>query len=201
MIGLGITTFGNRACTEYTIEHFRKFSPNFKIVTVNQSGIAQAKNTCLSLLDDCKHIFLADDDVQPKIHNWHLPYISSGIKHLSYTFNRKVLGYHNDCTIYEKPSGCMLYIHRDCLKAVGGFDTEYKLYGGEHEDFSRRVFNAGLTPYPYMDLITSSCLIHSMDEHKQVVSSVPGVDRAKVLQSNMKRVSDQVNSKEFKSYK
>lgn len=201
MIGVGISTYGNRPCSKLAIEQIRKFTPNAKIVAVNQYGIAQSKNMCLALLDDCEHIFLFDDDTYPLINGWHLPYTESSIKHLSYTFNRKVLGFHNQCTIYEKPSGCMLYIHRDCIEAVGGFDIEYKLYGGEHEDFSRRVYNAGLTPFPYMDLITSSCLIHSMDEHKQVVSSVPGVDRAKVLQSNMKRVSDQVNSKEFKSYK
>lgn len=201
MIGVGITTFGNRPCSKFVIEHIRKYTPGAKIVTINMYGIAQSKNMCLALLDDCEHIFLFDDDTYPLINDWHLPYIQSNIKHLSYTFNRKVLGFHNECIIYEKPSGCMLYIHRDCINAVGGFDTEYKLYGGEHEDFSRRVFNAGLTPYPYMDLITSSCLIHSMDEHKQVVSSVPAVERAKVLQLNMKRVSEQVNSKEYKSYK
>lgn len=201
MIGIGITTYGNRSCTEHTLNQIRRFSPMCKIVTVNQVGIAQAKNTCLALLDDCKHIFLFDDDCFPIVNNWHLPYLNSNVNHLSYTFNRKVLGYHNDCTIYEKPSGCMIYIHRDCLDVVGGFDTEYKLYAGEHEDFSRRVYNAGLTPFPYMDVTDSNKLIHSMDEYKQVKSSVQGIERAKVIPANMRRVSEQVNSKEFKPYK
>jgi hypothetical protein len=199
MVGIGLTTYGNRETP--ALEMIRKNSKGTKIVTVDMYGIAQAKNMCISLLEDCEHIFLIDDDTYGICKDWYLPYIESGIKHLSYTFNRNVLGFYNQCTIYEKPSGCMLYIHRDCIHAVGGFDTEYNLYAGEHEDFSRRIFNAGLTPYPYMDLITSSCLIHSMDEHKQVVSSVPGSERARVIQGNMRRVVEQANSKEFKPYK
>ena len=201
MIGIGVTTYGDREGTNFAVEQIKKYSKGCRLVKVDQYGIADAKNTCLALLEDCEHIFLFDNDTYPTVVDWHLPYTESGIKHMSYTFNRKVLGFYNQCTIYEKPSGCMLYIHNDCLKAVGGFDKEYKIYGGEHEDYSRRVYNAGLTPYPYMDLIVSKTLIHSMDEHNEVVSSLHPTIRSEFLFNNMNRVNNQVNSKEFKPYK
>lgn len=201
MIGVGITSIGRKEISDNCILQIQRMMPDgAKLhITRDVKGIAQAKNDCLRNLENCSDIFLFDDDIYPVIKDWHIPYIESGVKHLSYTFGREILGFTGNCKVLAKPCGCMLYIHRDCLDAVGGFDEEYTMYSGEHEDFSRRVHNAGLTPFPYMDYISSQVLFHSMDEHKEVVSSVP--HRGRYIPANMKRLTQQVNSKEFKAYK
>ena len=198
-IGIGITTYGNRKTP--ALEMIRKYSPNAKIVTVDCKGIAKAKNMCLALLDDCEHIFLFDDDTWAKQNGWYLPYINSGINHLSYTFNRKVLNENNGITEYELPSGCMIYINRKCLDAVGGFDEQFEGYGYEHVNYSQRVFNAGLTSACYLDVTHSSDYIYSMDEHKQIVSSVSQLDRGKGIQANRPLLMKNRFSKEWKPYK
>ena len=200
MIGIGITNYGNRNTP--ALEMIKKYAPkDAKIVTVNMKGIADAKNMCLALLDECDHIFLFDDDCYPTCEGWHLHYITSGINHMSFTFNRKVLKIENGLIHYELPSGCMLYINRKCLDVIGGFDTEYKGYAYEHVDYSVRAFNAGLTPAKFIDVEHSDKLIYSMDQHKEIVSSVDRFTRAKSIPVNRERLISQSNSKEFKPYK
>ena len=200
MIGIGLTTFGNRITP--ALEMIRKYSDrDSRIVTIAKQGISEAKNACLALLDDCDDIFLFDDDCYPKWHGWEDPYMLSGWMHLSYTFNRKIVEKAKGITKYELPSGCMIYLRREVLDVVGGFDTEYKGYGYEHVDFSQRIFNAGLTEYPFADITNSNMFIHSMDEHKEVKTTVPNNIRAKNIPLNRKRLEDNKNSKEYKPYK
>lgn len=202
MIGVGVTTYGDRKCLEYCIRNIKSFTPVDKIIVIKDiKGISGAKNKCLSELDHCEHIFLFDDDTRPIRLDWHLEYIQSGHLHLSYTFNRNVIGMDEKCYFYEKPSGCMLYINRRCLEVVGGFDEQYHGYAGEHQDFSNRVYNNGLTISPYIDLKHSSTIIHSMDEHMEVISSLTPQERAKFIPGNMRRLKQNMNSKEFKPYK
>lgn len=201
MIGIGVTTYGNRPCAEKTLKMLRMLTPAAKIVVVDKPGIPEAKNACLKLLDDCDHIFLFDDDCYPTKIGWYVPYVQSEHKHLCYTFNRKVLKTVNGVNHYELPSGCMLYVEKSVLSVVGGFDTEYKGYAYEHVDWSQRIFNAGLTEHPFMDFENSSDWIHSMDEHKEVETSV-GMDiRIKNIGANRRRLKEQIKSKEFKAYK
>jgi hypothetical protein len=198
-IGIGITTYGNRQTP--ALEMIRKYTKGAKIVTVNQKGIAKAKNMCLALLDDCDHIFLFDDDCFPKVDYWFTKYIFTGVKHLSYTFNRKILKKYNGLKEHELPCGCMLYVNRECLDVVGGFDTDFEGYSYEHVSYSQRIFNAGLTHRPFLDVVDSHLLIHSMDEHKQIVSSVSQLDRGLGIQTNRHLFMKNRDSKEFKSYK
>lgn len=198
-IGIGITTYGNRKTP--ALEMIRKYSPGAKIVTVNQKGIAKAKNMCLALLDDCTDIFLFDDDCYPVKDNWHSLYTLSGIHHLSYTFGRRVLKEANGLTEYELPCGCMLYTKRECLDFVGGFDTDFEGYSYEHVNYSQRIFNAGLTPAPFMDVTQSKDYIYSMDEHKQIVSSVSIQDRSAGIATNAHLLMKNRNSEEWKPYK
>ena len=198
-IGIGITTYGNRVTPAQEI--IKKYSKGAKIVTVNQKGIAKAKNMCLALLDDCEHIFLFDDDCYPKVDYWFVPYIWSGINHLSYTFDRKILHQENGITEYELPSGCMLYINRKCLDIVGGFDTDFEHYSYEHVNYSQRIFNAGLTPARFMDVTLSKNYIHSMDEHQQIQSSVSIEDRSEGIAINRNLLMKNRDSKEWKPYK
>lgn len=201
MIGIGVTTYGNRACTGRTMAIIHAYSPMAKIVEVNQEGIPHAKNTCLALLEDCEHIFLFDDDCFPVSPGWHVPYVSSKENHLSFTFDRKILSTTPDHIEYEMPSGCMLYINRKCLDVIGGFDTEFKGYGYEHVNYSVRAFNAGLTSARFLDVRDSDKWIHSMDQHKEVLTTVGVPIRSKNIAPNRQRLKEQWNSKEFKAYK
>lgn len=199
MIGVGLTTYGNRQTP--ALEMIRKYTPNAKIVTVDCKGIAKAKNMCLALLDDCEHIFLFDDDCYPVIENWHEHYIYSGEPHLSFTFGRKVLNQSIGLTEYELPCGCMLYIDRKCLDVVGGFDMDFEGYSYEHVNYSQRVYNAGLTHRPFLDVVDSNLLIHSMDQHREIKSSVSQLERGQGIQANRPLFMKNRFSKEFKNYK
>lgn len=198
-IGIGITTYGNRKTP--ALEMIRKYSPDAKIVTVDCKGISKAKNMCLALLDDCEHIFLFDDDTWGKVDKWYEPYINAGIPNLCYTFNRKVLSVKNGIVEYELPCGCMIYINRKCLDIVGGFDESFEGYSYEHVSYSQRVFNAGLQYAPFLDVIDSHLLIHSMDEHKEIKSSVSQSERSLGIQANRPLFMKNRFSKEFKKYK
>lgn len=198
-LGIGITVYGNRQTP--ALEMIRKYTPGAKIVTVDQKGIAKSKNMCLALLDDCTDIFLFDDDCFPKVDNWFMLYINSGINHLCYTFGRKVLNQSNGLTEYELPCGCMLYLKSECLDVVGGFDTDFENYSYEHVNYSQRIFNAELTPAPFMDLTLSKDYIHSMDQHKQVQSSVSIQERSAGIAINRNLLMKNKDSKEWKPYK
>jgi len=199
MIGIGLTIYGNRQTP--ALEMIRKFTPDAKIVTVNQKGIAKAKNMCLALLDDCEHIFLFDDDTYPEFDNWFLPYTNSGEPHLSFTFGRKILKQSNGLTEYELPCGCMLYINRKCLNIVGGFDTDFEGYSYEHVNYSQRVYNCGLTSAKYLDVAGSDKLIHSMDQHREIKSSLSQLERGLGIQANRNLFMKNRHSQEWKPYK
>lgn len=198
-LGIGLTVYGNRQTP--ALEMIRKHTPDAKIVTVNQKGIAKAKNMCLALLDDCDHIFLFDDDTFPIVDNWYEPYINSGEYHLSYTFDRKVLNQSNGLTEYELPCGCMLYINPICLDIVGGFDTDFEGYAYEHVNYSQRVYNSGLTSALYLDVTLSKNYVHSMDEHREIQSSVSHADRSAGIATNRHLFMKNRNSTEWKPYK
>lgn len=198
-IGIGLTVYGNRQTP--ALEMIRKHTPNAKIVTVDCKGIAKAKNMCLALLDDCEHIFLFDDDCWPKVDNWYESYINANIPNLCYTFDRKILSVKNGIKEHELPCGCMIYINRKCLDIVGGFDEDFSGYSYEHVSYSQRVYNAGLQYAPFLDVIDSNLLIHSMDEHKEVQSSVSQLERGSGIQANRPLFMKNRFSKEWNPYK
>jgi glycosyltransferase involved in cell wall biosynthesis len=198
MIGVGITTHNRRAIADVTVKQWRGLMPpNSKLVIVDDAsdvpfpdatyrfdevvGIARAKNKCLELLQDCEHIFLSDDDLYPTSPDWHTDYINAGVKHLCLTFDRLANGRPNGrcklkerdgLTFWREPCGCLLYLHRDCLLSVGGFDTDFGRYGMEHVEYSNRVFNAGLTQWPFMDIANSLAKFYSFDYNCLTSSSV-----------------------------
>lgn len=212
-IGIGITTTSNRVeIAKRSIAQIRRYSLGRPVIIVKDvDGIAKAKNQCLAQLDDCEHIFLLDDDVFPIKHSWYMPYIDSGINHLSFTFshlhngmtngNRKFEGEHMDCNRFQNPCGCMMYLTKKCLETVGGFDERFIGWGYEHVDYSRRIFNAGLTPYPFMDVKNSLSLLHSMDHYREVQSSVEPMQRAGFIKHNRPLYEQGVNSREYCKYK
>lgn len=215
MIGIGITVYNRLDVFGRTLSQIQQYAPEgAKIVVVDDgstrpvpgatyrfkknAGTPTAKNKCLELLDDCEHIFLFDDDCYPVVHDWWKPYVESPELHLNFTFkyNKEVVNGHAVC---ENPNGCMMYFHNKVLDVVGGFDTGFKMYGYWHGAMSLRVYNAGLTSHPFMDVAGSEKLFVSMDKQKTVRTSRP--DRGKYLAANKKRYDEKLGSKEYISYK
>jgi glycosyltransferase involved in cell wall biosynthesis len=220
-IGIGITVHNRNQMAYDTIARWQEMLPDdSKLIVVDDGskdpiigadyrfnhnvGIASAKNKCLELLQDCEHIFLSDDDCYPKVKDWFVPYIESGVKHLSFTFDKVKSGRANGNFVsgnceglieYVNPCGCMLYIHRLCLDVVGGFDDGYIKWGYEHVDFSRRVYNAGLTPRPFLDVPNSLDYFVSLDYEQSVGSSVP--QRNSYFEINKRRYTSRLKSTEF----
>lgn len=224
-IGIGITTHNRNETAAYTIEQIRRFAPSgSKIVVVDDAskipfegadfrfnvnaGVAQAKNKCFELMDDCDYIFLFDDDCYPTTRDWHLPYIESGINHLSFTFDKlangrqngnRIVLQHNDMVVYSNPCGCMCFFTKKCLEVVGGFNPLYKTYGYEHVDLSVRIHNAGLTPHRFMDIPNSLELFYSLDYTCEINTSVE--NRGVHIRNNKLLYNQSQRSKQFIPYK
>lgn len=212
-IGIGITTYNRNAVLDATLLKITQFLPTEAEVVVVDDGSATphpkatyrfetnqgtpiAKNKCLELLYNlgCEHFFLFDSDCYPLQPDWEKPYIASVERHLNFTFKYsfEIINGHK---VHSNPNGCMMYIHRSVLDVVGGFDVGFKFYGYWHGAFSNRVFNAGLTSAPFMDVVGSEKLFISMDEKRAVKTSRP--DRGNFLPHNKKRYFDTLNSAEY----
>lgn len=226
MIGIAITTHNRPDVLKESISHHKKHLPKgARLVVVDDAsnqktkdadytfkhnvGIATAKNKCIELLDGCEHIFLFDDDTWPIVDDWQLPYIQSGIKHLSFTFphlisgrknGRRLLRSENGITEYGSPCGCMLYIHRSVVDRIGGFDMDYPQWGMEHVDYSNRAYNARLVPAKYLDVSNSLDLFYSLDHYQEIKGSVPGEIRRQTIPANRLRFKTNRSSKEFMPY-
>ena len=214
-VGIGITTFNRKEVFEKTLSEIKKYTPkDFKIIVVDDGsdipvknsdfrfevnqGSPIAKNKCFELLEDCDHIFLFDDDIYPTCHNWWKPYIESKEPHLNYTF-KYVSDYWEGHKICDNPNGCMMYYDKIVLEKVGGFDTGFYKYGYWHGSMSCRIYNAGLTSFPFMDIEGSENLFYCLDEHKKIQSATK--KRDDFLPRNKKRYFDKLGSSEYCSYK
>jgi len=172
-IGVGITTRNRPDVLEYTLRQFDRFTPkDIRIVVVDDNsddedmnrrlaeqvgdyhynevrlGVAKSKNECIKRLDS-DHIFLFDDDCFPTCENWWEPWIV-GEHHMVYSpgkGERKVKEHSKEM---EGGLGCCLYFSRYCIKAVGGFDPDFGMWGYEHAEITNRISKAGLTSYVYI---------------------------------------------------
>lgn len=213
-IGVGITTKGRYEVFKKTYNEWVKRLPKgAKLVVVDDNsatpvpeathrhsttwGISRSKNHCLELLDDCNHIFLADDDCYPVSDDWYKPYIESPEPHLMYVFTEfavPTIKPLKDCkeiyrdeklVAYTHARGCLLYIDRKILDVVGGMDTAFGGSMFEHSEWSNRIYNAGLTLFRVMDV--PQRMFHSMDEWVEVASSITLTDRKLNLIKNRQR--------------
>ena len=226
-IGIGVTEHNRPEVLELFMKNIKKFMPpDSKLVIVDDAseipvanatyrceenaGIATSKNKCLELLQDCKHIFLFDDDCWPKHKDWYKPYIESREPHLMYIYQDLINAKLNDSRkVYEDdkvvawshPRGCMLYVDNVVLDVAGGMDTRYKRWGYEHVDYSNRIFNLGLTRFRFQDVIGSNKLIHSMDENVEVESTVSKVERVPYLKEMKPLYEASFTSKEYCNYR
>lgn len=101
---------------------------------------------------------------------------------------------------HQHARGCMLYVDRIVLDRVGGMDVRYGKAMNEHLDWSNRIYNAGLTTFAYMDVPGSADLIHSMDEHQEVVSTIAKVERRMLHQNNAELLQGSLTSSEYAPY-
>lgn len=215
MTGIGITVFNRNETFYKTLEKLKEHQPpNSKIVIVDDGsaipivgstfrfeenqGAPIAKNKCLELLDGCDEIFLFDDDLEVLKDGWEIPYIESKEPHLNFTFayNSFEKYGHKVC---DNPNGCMIYFNRSAIDKVGGFDTQFEKYGYWHGSMSCRIYNAGLTSFPFMDVIGSEKLFKSLDEKKEVKSATK--NKSKYLRKNKQRYFEQIGSSDYKPYK
>lgn len=205
-IGIGITTTPNRkAVLAEALEYWRNFTPQGVVAYVNvdekMEGVAKAKNACLNQLQHCDHIFLFDDDCYPIADGWWQPYIDSGIYHLMYQFNLpgkplKELYRDDKIVAYDKTRGAMLYVTKEVLKTVGGFDTRYGIAGFEHPDYTTRIHNAGLTVHRAADVVGSDKLLYCLDQDGAVESSIP-----KGVKGNFRLYNKSKHSKEYMEFR
>lgn len=207
-IGVAISTRNRRDIFNECYRNWKKMLPDGSALVVvddasdvpcrqantrfeTQQGISKTKNECIRLLRlmGCTHLFLSDDDVWPKRGDWYEPYINSGEKHLSLSFQHNSAGdmYANDVFVrakrdkywvYNAPNGCLIYLHSDVVDAVGGYDEDFRIWGLEHRDFSMQVHRAGVTTRPFMDVPNGIDYFHSLDYLGLVNSSVPEHIRA-----------------------
>lgn len=188
-IAICISTRNREESLYDTIQSISRFMPDDCVVMVvddcsdmqyawadftfnERAGISRVKNKCLELCmsyDSVQHLFLFDDDVLVCKQGWHEAYINSGAHHLSYSFN-KPIRQDDKFKYHHYPNGCMLYFTRECVDKVGGFDTKFN-NKYEHTELSRRIYNAGLTAHPAMDIIGSSEYIYCMDQDNAIQRS------------------------------
>lgn len=218
-IGVGITTRNRPELAAKAYAEIKKFTPGAKIVLVDDAsdepvanadyrfeanvGIAKAKNKCLELLDDCDHIFLFDDDTHPTTLNWWSLYVASREPHLMFNFEGapdhwKITQTYMDRhhVGYDYPRGCMLYVERRVLDMVGGLHVAFGKHGFEHEDWSRRIYEAGLTTQPFMDVKDSAAMLYCADQDQKGISSVSWSDHQAWREVDRKRLTTYADYRE-----
>jgi hypothetical protein len=95
----------------------------------------------------------------------------------------------------------MLFIHRNVIDQIGGFDEGYGKWGMEHLDFSNRAFNSGASQVRYGDVINSLDYFVSLDHQLTTLSSTSGDHKRRHLARNAVRFDMLKDSKQYMPYK
>ena len=178
------------------------YYPVADLCFTKRQGIPAVKNKCLDIAMESgsDHVFLFDDDCYPIAKDWHLPYINSPHPHLCYTFlpHTRIVDGHK---YHALGNGCIMYIHRSVVEKIGGFDTRLGLGKFEHVQYSHRAHAAGLIPHPFIDVVGSDKLFHSMDEQNEVIRTFTDEEQRQLLAKNRNHYYKTRNLTEFISYK
>lgn len=146
---LVIVDDGSKDGTERFLREHRYFC-----VLGHNVGVAGNKNRALSALRDCENIFLIEDDARILRRGWERLFLeaskATAEQHFSFCseplkqdIKREVPPY---TVVYRTAwRGYFLFLTREVLLRVGGFDLRFGRYGYEHVDFTYRVWKAGLT--------------------------------------------------------
>lgn len=212
-LAICISTYNRKKAFEKCIHSFRLHTPyQIPIFIVDdyskdnyansdfrfneRSGISNVKNKSLQLCYESgrNNFIILDDDTLALNDNWYLPYVNSGLQHASYCFGQGMN--HIAYKTHPVPNGCMLYFTRHCIDTVGGFDTNYP-NKFEHTCLSRRIYNAGLTPDPYVDVIGSEKLIYCLDQDNAIQRSFTQKEMNENLKAGYDYFMSQANSRQF----
>lgn len=184
MIGIGVTTFRRPDMAARFHGNLAKYTDDYILVEHDDSetekGVAASKNYCLAQLmnSEVDHIFLFDDDTWPIEDFWWVPYVESGVHHLSYNWFPN-WDHKRECWPIDQEgvsdfllngwntsNGCMLYYTRKAIETAGGMRTQFGKWGFEHLEHSYRIHKFGLTPEPFISL-ASQRGIYATDEHNE----------------------------------
>lgn len=195
-IGIGITTFWRSDVFAECLANVRRFTTsNYNLHIAHDSirtrkGVAKRKNECLYNLRDCDYIFLFDDDCFPIKKGWEQFVINahkkSGEHHFNFLVNEKHTidkhYFHNDVTIqsYKDCGGVFMSLTKDVISQVGGFCTDYGLYGLEHVGYSCRVHKSKLISEPFLSIQGLSEYLFAHDYSTQNFQS--SIDESKKLE-------------------
>ena len=120
----------------------------------NRMGVAANKNTGLELLMDAgvEHLFLSDDDTWPLYPQSLGKHTDLGVPHsmVCWSKHRLDAGSFGEHARWSWPRGAMLYMTREVVNRVGGMVEAFGPGGHEHVEYSQRIYNAGLTPAPFI---------------------------------------------------
>lgn len=186
MIGVAISTHKRPAVLARALQGWAKAMPDILVVNhdVEGKGVAVTKNKGLAALMDtgCDHLFLADDDVWPVIPDPFSPYVNDPEPHLQHIWGRtnpqRFIGDDGHYTTWRWPRGPLLYVQRHVVEAIGGMRVEFGRWGGEHREWSRRIFDAGFTFHPYVDLsVARRRFWFCTDYDRSVPSTVSAAER------------------------
>jgi len=176
-IGVGVTTTDTRK------NHFNKWMDSYQLFTKpeynlfvahNQPTIAAAKNLCLIALEHCDYIFLFDDDCFIANSEWAEycidTHLNTGEHHFLYLKDSLHQFYRQEQGIrhYFRCGGCFMFLTKEVIKTVGGFNKGYKKYGFEHAGYSNRIHSAGLTSSNYLMPVDLGNYLFSLDYDGEV---------------------------------
>lgn len=119
------------------------------------SGVAVNKNTGIELLIDnanCTRLWLSDDDVWPRNSQALELHYDLGLPHslVAWGAHRLLPIQPEDYAAWSWPRGVAMYVEDHVVDALGGMDEKFGPGGHEHVEWSRRIYQAGFTPAPFV---------------------------------------------------
>jgi GT2 family glycosyltransferase len=194
-IGIGITTFQRPEHLNLCIQQIETHTKNYKFFVFEdllKTWVAHAKNECLRHLRDCDYIFLFDDDCFPIKDGWVDYFIKvhkeTGQHHLLYAKQTPSIKWKSnigEIDIWDNCGGCFMFLTKEVIEKVGGFNSEYGRYGYEHAGYSTRIFKSGLNTYaPFISAHQTRDYIYSLDydNHKKFkIKHKPSVSFGEVM--------------------
>jgi GT2 family glycosyltransferase len=179
-VGIGVTSYNRPECLKECLEHINKhtFMDNVTLYVAqdtdeDRQGIAKRKNECLRALKDCDYVFLFDDDCFPIKDGWMEFFINSGNSHLLF-LNDKLhnpFSSMNGRTWYKNCGGVFMFMDKETILRVGGFNEKFFIYGFEHAEYSIRILGKhGI--YPALNYTDEYLFAHdySTTNHKSSIT-------------------------------
>lgn len=131
-------------------------------------GVAGNTNRLLDCLSRFKYGILLNDDIEVKREGWDSFYFKAMQQSMMHHFIYRQQGVYGaergnkvvingvECLYCDdKPHGSILAYTNDAFREIGYFDESFGMYGMEHVDWSRRIFETGMQRPGYYDVIGS----------------------------------------------